>query len=116
MILVVIVNARQIPEKVQSIADNYKGNTNIVMSFVNAQKVLEIDDSIKSSDIKAGIPFQECYISNDSLAMITSASLDTLDDSGKIFNYLKGYIKKRKKMLQKFRKENPGGQGLIGGQ
>lgn len=218
VMLVLIINAQEIPIEVQKIMDNYKKDSTAIWGFKDAQKLLELDKSIKSFEIAVGVPFQvfhiiddslekapdsvpvmtilkqgswhipisvngkyiyEIEVSNyghpwqivgmggflikqwqdvrykwpetsgvnpivvkfgktcflhfpqkgsrnlfylrpgykdDSLAIITSNSLDTLNDSRAIFNYLKNEIIKEKKMLDELRKQNPYGQGWGGGQ
>ena len=218
VMIVLAVNAQEIPLEVQRIMDNYKKDSTAEWGFKDAQKFLELDKSIKSCEITVGSPFQvfhilvdslekapdtvpvmsivkpgnwhipisvdgkyvyglvvsnyghpwqivgmggfllkqwqdlrkkwpetsgvnpivvkfgkTCFLhfpqkgsrnlfylrpgyEDDSLAIIASNSLDTLDDSRTIFNYLKKERIKEKKMLDELRKQNPYGQGLGGGQ
>ena len=69
-LVVLTVKAQEIPVEVQSIMDNYKKDSTAIGGFKDAQKLLELDKSIKSCEITVGSPFQVFHILVDSLEKV----------------------------------------------
>jgi hypothetical protein len=67
IMLVLTVQAQQIPVEVQKIMDDYKKNPTGGFGFNAARELYKFDAAIHASDIEIGVPFQEYYFVNDSL-------------------------------------------------